>query len=152
MNTTHLDIESKEGCYHGVTPVLPIDRALHGKCVHLGDDSESPEAPLRGVTTDTFIKECHPKKCHPPETVLEGQIPSPKLIRILLSKSASDALTNAGESSFVIVSKAMRGTDEPETAGRREITLAPADWITARDACAVLLGEKRAAKLSQKKS
>lgn len=67
----------------------------------------------------------------------------PELIRILLGKTASDLLTATGERAFAIVHRAMRGTDEPETAGRWQITLAPVEWQTAADASAVLLGTKK---------
>jgi hypothetical protein len=77
---------------------------------------------------------------------------NPPFTRILLSRTASEALTAAGPDAFAIVAKAMRGTAEPETAGRWEITLAPIEWETARDASAVLMGTKVAAKLSTRKS
>jgi hypothetical protein len=69
------------------------------------------------------------------------------VIRILLSRAASDALTATGERAFAIVHRCMRGVEEPETVGRWCITLAPVEWETAQDASAVLLGTKRAAPL-----
>ena len=69
------------------------------------------------------------------------------MIRILLSPAASAALEASGENAFTIVARAKRGTSEPETAGRWEITLAGVEWETAVDACHVLLGAKSATKL-----
>lgn len=63
-------------------------------------------------------------------------------IRIRLSAASSAALTAAGHGAFTIVHKVMR-TEEPDSAGRWEITLAPIEWQTAVDASAVLLGTRR---------
>jgi predicted secreted protein len=71
--------------------------------------------------------------------------------RILLSKAASDALSATGERAFAIVHRCMRGVEEPETAGRWCITMAPVEWETAQDASAVLLGTKRAATIRKAK-
>jgi hypothetical protein len=67
-------------------------------------------------------------------------------IRILLSKAASDALTASGEKAFAIVHRVMR-SEEPETAGRWAIYLAPVAWPTATAATAVLCGKARAVKI-----
>jgi hypothetical protein len=67
-------------------------------------------------------------------------------IRILLSKAASDALTASGEKAFAIVHRVMR-SEEPETAGRWAIYLAPVAWPTATAATAVLCGKARAVKV-----
>jgi hypothetical protein len=69
-----------------------------------------------------------------------------KMIRLVLGKSASEALEATGERSFAIVHRCMRGVEEPETAGRWCIHLAPVEWDKARDAAEVLMGTKRATK------
>ncbi len=66
------------------------------------------------------------------------------IVRILLSQSASDTLTATGERAFAIVHRCMRGVEEPETAGRWCIHLAPIEWDRAQDAAEVLMGTKRA--------
>ena len=72
----------------------------------------------------------------------------PPITRILLSESASKALTESGEQSFAIVHRCMR-PEEPDTAGRWVIHLAPIDWRTAQDASAVLLGKATAKPLKR---
>jgi hypothetical protein len=64
------------------------------------------------------------------------------MIRILLSKSASDALTAAGERAFTIIARA----SHPEDPSRWEIHIAPIEWDRAQDACRVLMGEMTATK------
>ncbi len=68
-------------------------------------------------------------------------VAAPKgVVRILLSKAASDALTAAGEGAFAIVGKAT----SPDDPSRWVIHLAPVEWETAVAACNVLLGTHRA--------
>jgi len=76
--------------------------------------------------------------------------PAPEPIRILLSEAASRRLDATGERAFTIVHRVMR-TEEPGTAGRWAITLAPVEWQTARDASAVLMGKARAVKIKTPK-
>lgn len=66
------------------------------------------------------------------------------MVRILLSQAASDTLTATGERAFAIVHRCMRGVEEPETAGRWCIHLAPVEWDKAQDASHVLSGEMKA--------
>jgi len=80
-------------------------------------------------------------------TVPLDPLATPGVIRILLSKAASDVLTETGERSFIIVAKVMRGTEEPQTMGRWAITLAPIDWQRSRDAAGVLMGTRKASRL-----
>ena len=72
--------------------------------------------------------------------------PSEGVLRLLLSEAASKALTEAGSDAFTIVHRAMRGTEEPDSAGRWCIHLAPVSHQAASDACEVLLGRKKAIK------
>ncbi len=69
------------------------------------------------------------------------------LVRLLLSKAAGNALEAAGTDAFAIIARAKRGAEDPETAGRWEITLAGVEWATACDASRVLLGEMKATKI-----
>ena len=67
-------------------------------------------------------------------------------IRIRLSAASSAALTSAGHGAFTIIHRVMR-TEEPDSAGRWEITLAPIEWQRAVDASNVLLGSHRAVRI-----
>jgi hypothetical protein len=71
----------------------------------------------------------------------------PGIVRIRLSEAASAALTASGQGVFTIVHRVMRGAEEPGSAGRWEITLAPIEWRAAVDASRVLLGSHRAVKV-----
>lgn len=84
-------------------------------------------------------------------TDLGVSLTKPGLVRILLGKAASEALDATGADAFTIVARSKRGTTEPETAGRWEISLMPIEWPTARDACLVLMGEKHVAKPKRSK-
>ena len=72
----------------------------------------------------------------------------PGLIRLVLGRSASEALTAAGERAFAIVGRA----SYPEDPSRWVIHLAPVDFPAAQDACEVLLGTKRAIRPRKPKS
>jgi hypothetical protein len=73
---------------------------------------------------------------------------NPPLVRILLSKAASDALTASGEQAFSVIGRA----SHPDDPTRWVIYIAPVSFTTASDACAVLLGTKRAAPLRKAKA
>lgn len=64
------------------------------------------------------------------------------VVRILLSKLASDALTAAGADCFAVVSRATW----PDDPNRWVIHIAPVAWESAIGACKVLLGTHCAAK------
>ena len=84
--------------------------------------------------------------CHAARHPLATGNPSKGIVRILLSRAASDALTATGENAFAIVGKA----SHPEIPGRWVIHLAPVEWETAMDASRVLLGTHRAVKIKTK--
>ena len=71
---------------------------------------------------------------------MSDPLTTPGVVRILLSRTASDILTASGERAFSIVHQVMRGAEEPATMGRWAITLAPIDWQRARGAASVLVG------------
>ena len=75
---------------------------------------------------------------------------NPETVRILLSEAASRHLDASGEKAFAIVHRVMR-SEEPETAGRWAIYLAPVAWPTATAATAVLCGKARAVKVKAPK-
>ena len=81
-----------------------------------------------------------------PTNPLDPLATSPAFARILLSESASKALTESGEHAFTIIHRSMR-TEEPDTAGRWVIHLCPITWRTAQDAANVLLGRATARKI-----
>lgn len=70
--------------------------------------------------------------------------PEGAAIRILLGEAASRHLDAAGEGAFIVISKAMRGTEEPETAGRWALHLLPCSITQANDAVAVIQGRAKA--------
>lgn len=61
-------------------------------------------------------------------------------IRILLSEAASRHLTATGEHAFIVASRAMRGVEEPDTAGRWALWLVPCSITTADAAVRVARG------------
>ena len=73
---------------------------------------------------------------------------NPPLVRILLSRTASDALTATGEQAFAVIGRA----SYPDDPTRWVIHIAPVSFETAHDACEVLLGTKRAAPLRKAKA
>ena len=63
-----------------------------------------------------------------------------KPVRILLSETASRHLTETGEHAFIVVSRARRGAEEPETAGRWALWLVPCSIAEADSAVRVARG------------
>jgi len=76
-----------------------------------------------------------------PAGTTEAEAKPPTLTRILLSRQASEVLAASGADAFAIVHRVNR-TEEPETAGRWAIHLAPVSHARARAACEVLLGRR----------
>ena len=67
-------------------------------------------------------------------------------IRLLLSADASRHLDATEEGVFLVVHKAMRGVEEPSTAGRWAITLIPCSIHQADSAVRVALGLSKESK------
>jgi hypothetical protein len=77
------------------------------------------------------------------ESLPEDPLREPGTIRLLLSAGASQALTDSGHECFQIVGK----TSYPALPGRWAIYLRPVPLKIAQDACNVILGTHRAAKI-----
>lgn len=67
-------------------------------------------------------------------------------IKILLSEQASRHLDATGERAFIVASRAMRGTEEPETMGRWALHLVPCSIPQADAACRVARGLSKESK------
>lgn len=76
----------------------------------------------------------------------------PQVRRILLSESASRHLDATSEEVFVVVSRVMRGTEEPATMGRWALRLVPCTTSQAADALRVAQGLKPLARIKSKPS
>lgn len=63
------------------------------------------------------------------------------VVRILLSEQASRHLDGTGERAFIVVSRAMRGAEEPETRGRWALWLVPCTIAQADAAVRVATGK-----------
>jgi len=74
--------------------------------------------------------------------------PESKIVRIILSRVASDALTAAGDQCFAVIGRA----SYPDDPARWVIHIAPVSFGTAHDACEVLMGTKRAAPIRKSKT
>jgi len=61
--------------------------------------------------------------------------------RILLSEAASRHLDATGERCFIVASRAMRGTEEPQTMGRWALHLVPCSIADANAAVRVATGQ-----------
>ena len=83
-----------------------------------------------------YIGNCTIAAPAPPE-----KVQTEKPLRILLSEAASKHLTATGERCFIVASRAMRGTEEPDTAGRWAIWLTPCTIEQGNAAVRVATGQ-----------
>jgi hypothetical protein len=71
-------------------------------------------------------------------------------IRLLLSEAASKHLTDTGHECFIVLSKVLRGVEEPATMGRWAISLVPCSMAQAQAVCNVALGSYTARPLTER--